>query len=86
MKYLISIFFITIFSWYVIRPHILSKNMCERTYEYHQSISDGVPLNYHTAVGVTGPITKFESKKEAIKSCMYFHKKMYRSSFPFYLF
>ncbi len=72
--------------WYLIRPKTLSKDMCESTYEYHQSIRDGIPSNYHMAVGITGPIAKFESKKEAIESCIYFHKKMYRSSIPFYLF
>ncbi|MDQ5969305.1 MAG: hypothetical protein QG579_462 [Patescibacteria group bacterium] len=77
---------LTTFYWYLIRPNTLSKDMCESTYRYHQSSTDGVPFNYHTAFGATGPITKFESKKEAIESCMYFHKKMYRSSIPFYLF
>ena len=71
--------------WYIIRPSILSKNVCESTYEYHLSSND-IPFNYHTAVGIAGPLTKFDSKREAIKFCVYFHKKMYRSSFPFYLF
>ncbi len=86
MKYLILIFILIIFFWYVIRPQVLSKNICESTYVYHSLIENGVLVNYHTASGVTGPTIEFSSKKSAIKSCTYFHKKMYRSSFPFYLF
>lgn len=62
---------------YFIWPGSNAVSICEESYRYYPET--GTEGAYHTAVGVVGNISKFDSREDALDSCIYKHRKFYKS-------
>ena len=63
--------------YYYIRPHSIAKDYCESQYNYYPGTVTGGA--YHQVISVAGPNSKFETKKEALDSCIKNYIEYYRS-------
>jgi hypothetical protein len=60
------------FYLFYLKPYNLAVSYCEEQYKYHPATEETGA--YHTALGFAGPITKYDSREEAIKMCAKFHR------------
>lgn len=74
---LISLILLAVgFYFYYLKPHQLAVVYCEKEYRYHPATSEQGA--YHSAVGVSGPIAKYESMEQAMKMCIKYHTSFFR--------
>lgn len=80
-KYLLSttlVFLAVIGSYfYYFKPHGLAVAYCENDYKYYPATAEQGA--YHTATGFSGPITKFETREDAISMCAKNHIDTFRA-------